>query len=87
MLVPLPSDTDPATEEMQVRMLREVSIARRTSLAFSLTRTVVNLARRSLRRLDPDASDAEIGLRFVALHYGAELADSLRKRLTVAPPA
>ena len=36
MLVPLPSDTDPVTEEVQVRMLREASIARRTSLALGV---------------------------------------------------
>ena len=82
---PLSADTDEASEEVQIDLLRRASTARRAALAFSLTRTVVELARRSLARLDPDASETEIGLRFVALNYGEELARGVRQRLSRQP--
>jgi hypothetical protein len=82
---PLSADTDPAAEAVQLRLLRAATVARRTELAFSLTRTVVELARRSLRRLDPAASEEEIHLRFVAHNYGADLARGLGERLSRKP--
>jgi hypothetical protein len=82
---PLSADTDETSEEVQLGLLRSASIARKTALAFSLTRTVVELSRRSLARLEPNASEAEVGLRFVALHYGEELARGVRQRLSSKP--
>jgi len=82
---PLSADTDEASEEVQIGLLRRASIARRTALAFSLTRTVVELARRSLARLEPNASESEIGLKFVALNYGEDLARGVRQRMSRKP--
>ncbi|MBI3933022.1 MAG: hypothetical protein HY317_06375 [Acidobacteria bacterium] len=75
------TDTDRAAEEAQVRLLRAATPARRTQAAFSLSRAVIELARRALRRAAPDATDEEIGLRFVALHYGDDLAQRVRAHL------
>ncbi|MCG6927980.1 MAG: hypothetical protein LJF30_22070 [Acidobacteria bacterium] len=47
-------------------------------LALSLSRSVMSLSRDGLSRRFPDASPEELGLRFVALHYGSDLADELR---------
>ena len=82
---PLSADTDEASEEVQIGLLRRASIARRTALAFSLTRTVVELARRSLARLEPNASESEIGLKFVALNYGEDLARGVGQRMSRKP--
>ena len=41
----------------------------------------MSLSREGLARRRPDASPEEIGLRFVALHYGSELAEELRADL------
>lgn len=82
---PLSSDTDAASEEVQLGLLRGASIARRTALAFSLTRTVVELARGSLARLDPNASESEIALKLVALNYGEDLARRVGERMTRKP--
>lgn len=79
---PLSADTDEASEEVHMALLRRASIAHRTALAFSLTRTVVELARRSLVRFDPDASESEIAVKFVTLHYGEELGRGVRERLS-----
>ena len=41
----------------------------------------MGLARGGIARAMPDASEEERGLRFVALHYGPDLAEELRAHL------
>lgn len=73
------TDTDPDVGRMQVELLRSASPARRLRLAFSLSQTVIGLARRGLRRSIGHESDEEAGLRFVEVHYGADLARRVRR--------
>lgn len=80
------SDTDPETERVHLELLRRASPGRRIRLALSLSRTVIGLSRGGLARRLPDATPEELGLRFVALHYGAELADELRSALASRRP-
>jgi hypothetical protein len=68
------ADTDAEAERVQLELLRSASPGRRTALALSLSATVISLARRALRAQAPAASEQEIGLRFVELSYGRELA-------------
>jgi hypothetical protein len=75
------ADTDAEAEKVQVELLRRASVARRTGLALSLSRSVIQLARNAIRRSIPGGSDEELGLRFVELNYGAELASQVRRRL------
>lgn len=75
------SDTDPETERVHLELMRRASPARRVRLALSLSRSVMSLSRDGLSRRLPDASPEELGLRFVALHYGSDLADELRAHL------
>lgn len=80
MLVPIPTrseDTDPEADRVQIALLRSATPGRRAGLALSLTATVMGLARLALARQDPSATDEEIGLRFVELNYGRELATEL----------
>jgi hypothetical protein len=77
----LPSDTDPEAERVQIELLRRASPGRRITLALSLTETVIALARGALRRAQPGLDDRETGLRFVALHYGEDLAERVRADL------
>jgi hypothetical protein len=62
-------------------MLRRATPARRVRLALSLSQTVMSLSRGGLARGLPGASSEDLGLRFVALHYGADLAEELRADL------
>jgi hypothetical protein len=80
------SDTDPETERVQLELLRRAGPARRLQLALSLSRAVIGLSRGGLARRLADASPEEVGLRFVALHYGADLADALRAELQSRRP-
>lgn len=70
-------DTDPEADRVQIALLRSATPARRAGLALSLTATVIGLSRLALARQDPAATDEEIGVRFVELNYGRELATGL----------
>lgn len=72
------SDTDRAAEALQIDLLRAAGPGRRLSLALSLTETVFELARSAIRRSMPEASEEEVRLRFVEVHYGADLARDVR---------
>jgi hypothetical protein len=80
------SDTDPETERVHLELLRRASPGRRIRLALSLSRTVMGLSRGGLARRHPGASPEEVGLRFVALHYGDDLAEELRADLAARKP-
>jgi len=78
---PLSRDTRLEAEAVQLALFREASPARKFRLVRSLTATVVGWCRRAIRQADPGASEREVGLRFVALHYGEDLAAAVRRRL------
>ncbi len=75
------NDTDPEAELVHLELLRRSPPSRRLRLALSLSRTTMSLARGGLARALPGASPQEVGLRFVALHYGAQLAEDVRAYL------
>ncbi len=79
-------DTDPETERVHLDLLRRAGPARRLQLALSLSRTVMSLSRGGIARIHEGASPEELGLRFVAVHYGAELANALRADLLSRRP-
>ena len=76
-----PADTDPDAERVQLDLLRAATPAQRASLAVALTATTIGLSRGALRRAAPSASDQDVGLRFVELNYGPELAAALATSL------
>jgi hypothetical protein len=80
-MVRLWSDTDADTETVMLRMLREASGAKRFAMASALTSSVIELSRKHLRRDHPEASEMEIRLKWVGLHYGPELERELRDDL------
>ena len=75
------SDTSPEAEKVQIQLLREASLQERFALVCSLTATAVSLSRRAIARANPDLTPEEVGVKFVELHYGKELAASLREYL------
>jgi hypothetical protein len=66
----------------QIELLRQASTAQRFARVRSMSQSAVQLARRAIRRTMPDATEQEVQLTFVELHYGAELAQRLRAFLT-----
>jgi hypothetical protein len=76
------SDTDPEAARVQIALLRAAGPARRLQIALSLSETTMMLAREGIRQaLGPGATDEQVALRFVELHYGRELAGGVRQRL------
>jgi hypothetical protein len=75
------SDTRPEAEGVQTELFRRASPGRKLSLALSLSGSVCVLSRRAIRRARPGLTDEEVGLRFVALHYGTDLAEAVRADL------
>jgi hypothetical protein len=67
-----------------LELLRRASVSSRLTLAFSLSQTVIDLAKRAIRRRYPHEGERGVLLHFVSVHYGAELArrlsDDLRRR-------
>jgi len=80
------SDTHPDAEAVQIALLRQATVAQRFHLVRSLSQTVMGLSWRAIRRANPEASEEEVALKFVALHYGEELADRLREYLAGRRP-
>jgi hypothetical protein len=77
----VPTDTHPEMARKQVELLRRATTAQRFQLARSLTMTAIELSRRAIRRARPGASERELQLEFVLLHYGADLAERLKRYL------
>jgi hypothetical protein len=75
------ADTDPEAEAVQLELLRRAGPTRRAQMALSLSAQVIGLAKQAYRRQMPGASETEIGLRFVELNYGRELAEAVRRHL------
>ena len=75
------TDTDPRAAAVQLALLRQATVARRTKIALSLSAEVITMARRAIRRLHPDWTETQIGLEFVATHYGPDLARRLAAHL------
>lgn len=72
-------DTSPEAERLHLQLLRRATPAWRLGAACSLSRFVIELARRGMRRAHPDLSPRDLDLLFVALNYGEELARGLRR--------
>ena len=77
----VPCDTHPEMARKQIELLRQASVARRFQLARSLTMPAIELSRRAIRRARPGASERELQIEFVRLHYGADLAERLKRYL------
>lgn len=75
----MPSDTSPEAEQMQLRLLRDMSPAQRANLALELTSEVIRASKRAIARAYPSLTEREVGYRFIELHYGRELAEATRR--------
>ncbi len=75
------ADTDVEAEDVHMTLLREAGPTRRARMALSLSAQVIGLAHQAIRRALPEATEEDVRLRFVELHYGPDLAAGVRRRL------
>ena len=80
MARPVPGTDDRAAQK-QIELLRAADPARRLARARSLTASVIGLSRQAIRNRHPGASEREVMLRFVEVHYGKYLADEVHRYL------
>ena len=79
------NDTDPRAAAVQLDLLRRAGIERRSAMACRLSDAVIELSRRALRdRSAPGTDERELQLRWVEQHYGAELAQRVRRYLAAS---
>jgi len=73
--------TNRAAERLQIDLLRNATVACRAALARSLSSMAIRLSHRAFRAAHPTIGADELAVRWVALCYGRELADGLRRDL------
>ena len=79
---PAVNDTDPRAAAVQLELLRRAGVEGRAALAGRLSDAVIELSRRALReQFPPGTTELELKLRWVELHYGADLARRVRAYL------
>jgi hypothetical protein len=58
--------------------MRGIAPRERAAMALRLSSEVFALARRAIKRSFPELNEAQQGLKFIEIHYGAELAERVR---------
>ncbi len=82
----IPSDTDPAAADLQIRLLREAGPAKRAALTLELSAAVIEASRMAIRRRHPELTELEVKLLWAEIHYGKHLIDPVRAALRQDQP-
>ena len=72
-------DTNEAAERALIALIRKASFTTKVSQIRSLSQTAVQLSKRAIARANKDLSSRQVDIRFVAYHYGEDLASKLEK--------
>lgn len=76
--VPYTTDTSKEAEEVQLELIRRMSPSERLARSLALSREVIRLGKAAIRRRYPEFSEDELRFKFIELHYGVELSESVR---------
>jgi hypothetical protein len=79
------SDTSEAAARVQLELIRRATVARRLQACFDFSKSMIGLNRAALRDRFPELGDRELGLKWVELNYGADLAAAIRSRAPSRP--
>jgi hypothetical protein len=80
MAIPV-ATTSPAASRVHIELLRSAGTRRRFQTCQRLSASVTALAKRAIHTRYPELSEREVGLRFIELYYGPELARRVRRHL------
>lgn len=78
MIVPYKSDASADSESVQLDLIRKMPPSVRLQKALALSCEVIRMSKAAIRRRHPEFSEEEVGLMFIELTYGKELADAVR---------
>lgn len=71
---PYTTDTSPEAEEVQLELIRNTPPSDRAWKAIRMTTQLVRQCKAAIARNNPQLSQREIGIAFIELNYGKELA-------------
>jgi len=71
-------DTATDAAAVQLKLIQQMPPSRRLEKALALSCEVIRLCKAAIRRRYPEFSEDEVGLKFIELNYGLELAESVR---------
>lgn len=74
-------DTHPEARRVQIELLRKAGPERRLAMSLHWTDSILQLARQGIARARPQLSESELGIFFVEVHYGRDLARRLQDYL------
>ena len=74
-------DTDIKAEKVLIEMARNAGVGQKISQVRSLSKTVMQLSRRAIARVNKGTSERKFDVLFVKYHYGDTLAKGLRDYL------
>lgn len=74
-------DTDLDSEAKQIELIRKATVARRLKTLVSLSETTIHLSKRAISRANPEYNQLQIDLAFIALHYGNQVASSVKNMI------
>ncbi len=72
------SDTSSTAEAVQLELIRRMQPSQRLAQALALSCEMIRLSKTAIRRRCPELSEHEVRIKFIEIHYGAELASSVR---------
>ena len=68
------TDTSAEAAAVQLELIRQMTPAERLEKTFRLSSQLLWNAKQAIRRQHPEFSERQVSLKFIELHYGAELA-------------
>ena len=79
---PYTTDTTPEAEEVQLDLIRRMSPSERAGKALQMTARLIRECKSAIARNNPGLTPQEIGIAFIELNYGQELAEDVRRSLS-----
>lgn len=76
---PYTTDTSPEAEEVQLDLIRRLTPSERALKALRMTTRLIRECKAAIARNHPEFTPQEIGIAFIELNYGAELAAEVRR--------
>ena len=75
------TDTSAEAEKVQCELVRKTAPSQRVEKSLQLSSDLIRSAKAAIRRRYPELTEDGIAVKFIELHYGADLAAAVRARL------
>ncbi len=73
------TDTDPEAEKVQLDLIRLMPPSQRALKAIRMTTRLIRECKSAIARNNPEFTQREIGIAFIELNYGKELAAAVER--------